>query len=1011
MNKTFEDYYKKLNKYQKQAVDLIDGPVMVIAGPGTGKTQILTLRIANILLKTDTNPQNLLALTFTDSGVREMRDRLVSIIGVLGYRINISTFHGFCNDIIQEYNDYFPNLENAKSINELQQIEIIQNILKQNSFDSSFINVERGLLTAIKELKKEGVSPDDFAKAIEKQFIDFENTPDLYNEKGKYKGKMKGKYITLKNKITKNKEFIIVYQQYQDKLKSEKFYDFEDMVFYVLDCISKNEELRLILQEKYQYLLVDEHQDTNTSQNKIVNFLVEFYAPNSNIFVVGDEKQAVYRFQGASLENFLYFKKIYPQAQLITLKSNYRSSQIILDGATDLILNNSKTNLLFKELLNIDVKNDDLYSPNLYGESYYDNLPINIVQCIDDNSEYLYIANTIKQQIQSGVKPRQIAIIFRNNKDAFPFVETLARLQISYSLEISQNILKDIIIQKFILLIRTVQNIGNDDLLIKTLHIDFFKINPLDIYRIIEYAKKIKKTLWDCLIDKSYEKEIEIIEKNQIEKCVLFLFDSNQMANNEPFDRFFINLFYKSGLSEYINTHENYIEMINKINTLYENLKIQIYNNNLYNIETFIKDIELYEKYDIAINKGSITAYKDGVRIMTAHKSKGLEFDIVYIPNVYDGHWGNKRKRGQFVSLPWSYLTIQNDTALDDENEDERRLFYVAMTRAKKQIFMTYSQTNSNGKNNILSQFVQEISDKNKVFIDITTENNIFQKVEENFTYSYPKKSSSLKDIIENKNYFLHLFRTKGLSVSGLNNYLSCPNKYFLRNLIGIPDAKNEQLIFGSAIHHAIDTYIKNRFSYDFVFDTFVKYLKSQTLTSQEYERLVRRGNLALESFYNKKMTLWDDRREGEFTIKGIRFDEDIFLNGKIDMIVQNDDKSTAVYDFKTGKPKSEGFIIGSNKSSNGDYKRQLVFYKILFDRYKNGEIKVSSGVISFVEQNEHGEHKDYEFEINDEEVKELESLIRQSADEIVNLSFLGKYCGDDNCQYCKIIKMISGLG
>ena len=267
----FNINYKNLNPEQKSAVDEIEGPIMVIAGPGTGKTHLLTMRIANILDKTDIPPEAILALTFTESAVTSMRKNLSEIIGTMAYRVTITTFHGFANNIIKDYPDEFPGIISSTNISNVDQIKIIRNIIDNSSFTilkpwgNNYYYVQ-SIIHAIGGLKQQGFLPDDFKKLIDEQEEEFENTEDLYHKTGVHKGKMKGKYITLKKNNERNKELAIVYKEYQSDLKNAHFYDFSDMIIEVKNVLLKNNNLLLILQEQYQYILVDEHQDTNEGQ-------------------------------------------------------------------------------------------------------------------------------------------------------------------------------------------------------------------------------------------------------------------------------------------------------------------------------------------------------------------------------------------------------------------------------------------------------------------------------------------------------------------------------------------------------------------------------------------------------------------------------------------------------------------------------------------------------------------------------------------------------------------------
>ena len=253
----FQGLYKQLNYEQKQAVDAIEGPVMVIAGPGTGKTQILTLRIANIIKKTDTTPDSILALTFTESGVFSMRKRLVEIIGSAGYRVGIFTFHGFCSGVIRRFPDSFPKIIGANHLNDIEKISILKYIIEKSNlkklkpFGDNFfyLNSIRG---KISELKRENISPEKLSNLVAKQLSEFKKIDDLYHEKGAHNGKMKGKYTDLEKKIEKNEELTLIYKLYEKELQDRKLYDYEDMVIETIKALENDNNLLLSLQEEYQ---------------------------------------------------------------------------------------------------------------------------------------------------------------------------------------------------------------------------------------------------------------------------------------------------------------------------------------------------------------------------------------------------------------------------------------------------------------------------------------------------------------------------------------------------------------------------------------------------------------------------------------------------------------------------------------------------------------------------------------------------------------------------------------
>src|SRR3989344_374243 len=315
----FDELYRSLNTEQKKAIDTVEGPVMVIAGPGTGKTTILTLRIANILKQTDASADSILALTFTESGVHSMRKKLVEIIGPTGYRVNIHTFHSFCNEIIKRYPQEFPRIIGNQHMTDLDQISITEEIISSTKlknlkpYGNPFFYL-KSILAQIKELKREDIDPSEFKKLLKDWRKKFESREDLLHESGAYKGEMKAKHKPEAKKIENSEKLLVIYQKYQKALEEKRLYDYEDMIMEVLRELRSNKNLLLELQENYQYILADEHQDANNAQNKLLELLSGFHV-SPNLFIVGDEKQAIFRFQGASLENLPYFKKHYPKAK------------------------------------------------------------------------------------------------------------------------------------------------------------------------------------------------------------------------------------------------------------------------------------------------------------------------------------------------------------------------------------------------------------------------------------------------------------------------------------------------------------------------------------------------------------------------------------------------------------------------------------------------------------------------------------------------------------------------
>lgn len=993
LREKFNLAYKHLNPEQKIAVDEIEGPIMVVAGPGTGKTHLLTMRIANILDKTDIPPEAILALTFTESAVASMRKNLGEIIGTMAYRVEITTFHGFANNIIKEYPDEFPNIIGSTNISGVDQIKIIREILDNSSFTTlkpwgnNYYYVP-SIIKAISDLKQQGFLPENFKNIIEKQAENFETIEDLFHEKGAHKGKMKGKYITLQKNIERNKELSVVYEKYQESLLKSRFYDFSDMIIEVKKVLEKNSNLLLVLQEQYQYLLVDEHQDTNNAQNKILELLANYHE-NPNIFIVGDEKQAIFRFQGASLENFLYLKKLYPKVKEVSLKHNYRSTQTILNASH-----------------NLKPKSIELLANSKETENL-----INIRPFLNPSAENYFIAKEIKELIDNGQKPDLVSVLYRENRDVFEIARVLRKFSIPFTIESDQDILDDQDIKKLLIILKAVQKFGSDRELVELLYLDIFDIEPLDIYKLGSFNRG-GMGIYDLLKNKKLLTEAKIENIEKLQEIYEKLSKWKKQSHNKNAIAVFESIIRESGLLAKILSDPLASEKIQKLGVFFDQVKTLIASHKDYTLDNFFEYLDVLKEHNLSIRSKGLGYTAGRVRLMTAHKSKGLEFDHVYITNATEGHWGSRRSHDN-IKLPeqiYSLLNKIDDEFVDDDDEDERNLFYVALTRAKKQITITYSQTNNEGKEKLPSLFVKEIKPEfTKIFELDKTE--ISSNENEN-SIEYAEESPE-KSTIKEKEFLNQLFIKNGLSVTALNNYLSCPWKYFFSNLIRIPGAQNKYMIFGSAIHQALNSYfdaiVENKEpTKEYLIKRFKESLATWPIPTNEYAQMLEKGEKDLAGYYNYYHKNWKTNILNEFNIKRIAIAENITINGKIDKIEILDDKNSVnVVDYKTGKPKSRNELIGLNKTSTGDYLRQLTFYNLLLNNYLDGKYKMVSGEIDFIQPDEKGEYHKELFTVTPEMVEELTEKIKQVANEILNLEFWDKTCDDKKCEFCALRKMI----
>jgi DNA helicase-2/ATP-dependent DNA helicase PcrA len=992
-----EEAYARLNDEQRLAVDTILGPVMVIAGPGTGKTEVLTVRIANILRETKTPPEKILALTFTESGVVAMRRRLTELVSGDAYRVAISTFHGFANGVIQDYPDHFLHIIGSANITEVDQVQILEKLLDSQTLDllrpfGDRYYYLRNILAAINELKRQGVSPAEFAKIAADEKKDFYANSDLMNQSGRYEGKMKTKYVSAARHIEKNIELAELYAAYQAALRKAKQYDYSDMIMEVMVALEHDHDLLRVLQDTYDYFLVDEHQDTNDAQNRIIE-LLSSGRENPNLFVVGDEKQAIFRFQGASLENFHYFKDRYKRVKLISLRSNYRSTQAILDAAEAISPREAK----------------------LIARRGGSASPASLAALSSPNAEHYFIAQKIKELQGAGTPAEEIAVLYRDNKEAPPLARTLEKEHVAFSIESDQDILGDEEIKKLIRILRAVEHFGNDTPLVEALHVDFLGIPPIDVYKLASFARKERIKIYDVLRSEKLLNDAGVESKDA---CLAFFKNLSvwkSAAKNRGAADAFEFVVRESGFLVALLNHPSATEKIAKLHALFDILKSAALRRKNYTLDDFFIYLDLMEKHDVAIKNKEIGGFPGRVRLMTAHRSKGLEFAYVFIMNAADRTWGSRYHR-EAIKLPKKiyrvFKAVESDlNGRESDDADERNVFYVALTRAKRGVFVTFAKTDRDGKEVLPTQFIAEMKENILSPLDVSRyEAYLAVHPEIEFAPAAPKVPE-LKD----KKFLDALFEEQGLSVTALNNYLECPWHYFYVNLVRIPEAPNKHLSFGNAAHAAFKGYF-DAFSEgvdkgkEYLVRLFLDALAREPITESDFEEARKKGERALAAFYDEYHASWSPRAMNEVRINDVRAGG-VKIRGSLDRVEFLDDggaKGKApvrVIDYKTGKPKTRNEIEGNTKTSDGNYKRQLTFYKLLLE--KEGGRDMKEGIIQFIEPDDRGKFHREAFGISIGETKVLEAQIGEVAKEIRGLTFWGNIPHAKDCVYCALRRLM----
>jgi len=988
----FDSLYKNLNSEQKQAVDTIDGPVIVIAGPGTGKTSILTLRIANILRKTDTAPESILSLTFTESGVHSMRKKIVDTVGAAGFRVPIHTFHSFCNDVIKSFPQEFPRIIGAQHVTDIDQISVLENLLMETKLTllkptGNPVFYLKPVLSFIKELKREDVSPKEYAKHVETFEKDLEDIEDLRHEKGAYKGEIKAKYKPAIRKIENSKEFAVLYEKYEVELNEKRLYDYEDMIIEVLRALRENKDLLLELQETYQYILADEHQDANRGQNRLLELLSGFHE-QPNLFVVGDEKQAIFRFQGASLENFLYFKRRFKDAKVISLTKNYRSTQGILDASHGLIENNTTGG---DARVRLESKNPER-NPDLF-----------VTECDSPRSEANFVAKKILEKIKSGVSPEQIAVLFRDNKDAEDIARAFDMYGIPCVLHTDVNVIADEYIQKLLYVLRTTNDFGDEKYLAPLLFLDLFKLNHLDVFKVIRRGRDARKNLIDVMKSDHELSVAGVEEPKRFIELYHLLHELSSIGKNRSLIDAFQEIVSKTGYIGFLLSKPRSLELITAYDALLIHMVGLMERHKNVKIADYLDLLNKMSVHDVTVRAKSVSTYPGRVNLLTAHKSKGLEFDYVYCLHLNDGRWGGRRSSSHFLPI-----TASSAEGLESDVSDERRLLYVVITRARKEVSLTYATHREGGKELLPSRFIEEI--------DTTLIQRGESEAKETVIYPRAIETPVTHELdLKNKKYLNELFLEQGFSVSAFNNYLTCPWRYFFLNLLRIPRAEERHQLYGTAIHETLRVFFdaykieKKMMKKDFL-DFFEKFLNRKALSGHDYELFLDRGRKALGGYFDVYNGLWPKNIFNEYSVSGVQVpveyegeQKNILLRGQLDKVELLDDGSVNVVDYKTGNPKSRRDIEGETQSSEGNYKRQLIFYKILLDKHQKAQFSMKTGEIDFVEPNKQGKYKKERFDVTDQEVEELTKEIKRVSLEILDMAFWNKTCEDAECEFCAL--------
>ena len=978
----FREGCAALNSAQKEAVDTIDGPVMVVAGPGTGKTQVLALRIANILTKTDTPADGILCLTFTNSGVRAMRERLGRLIGPDANRVKITTFHSFGGELLEEFYESLGLEAPPRLLDESDVVMLCDELLQENEWQylrtrSGGAHHFRDLKSIISLLKRERITPQDFLGEIMADISRIENDPENISSRGSTKGQLKQSACDKIERLERTKEVVRFYELYEMTKKGLGAADYDDILEMMVRLVQSSDDVRATIAERYLYVLIDEHQDSSGVQNQ---FLESVWAgvERPNIFAVGDDRQLIYGFGGASLSHFEKFREMFAGTKLIALAENYRSTQAILDSADTLL----KSSLAKGQLVSMS------------KESH----PLGLVEAQYPRDEILAAGLAMKEHIARGTPPSECAILVPKNAqvktamtiltdlglpvargdkmsffempEAHSFLTALRIAAVPYSApDVAQALLDPVFGVPTLIAHKTLKEFGRA-LSVETLNHEYREV------------RELKKILID-LVSAAQKKDIYGLAQ-KIGEELFFARTTN---------------------------HEELQRQIEVVRTMLHLVLSYTEKHPRARLLEFISFIDRLEEYGEHISLAPFLA-GSGVRVMTLHASKGLEFDFVWIAHMNE----NSLMKGKHIgfTLPESYA---EKVAKKDELSARREL-YVAVTRARRYCTISYSRQGYTGGDQSLAHIISELPQK--FFVKTSaeeTEKNILGSDMKSYVASKPLAENG--DTLEKIREFVREeYAKRKVAVTHLNNFFTCPWTWYFRNFVYLPEPENESALFGSFVHSVLEEIFKNRAISkkglaDF-FETKLSMLRIFDDTTRR--RFIKNADTMLSRFMRDRLpdiaqNIASEKEPNDYSDPDVPA---LMLTGKIDLVEMRGDGPARVTDFKTNRtPKTKREIEKLDEENRmSDMLRQLAMYSYLLSHDKKPLVVASSRLL-FMEAETSDKDALYETHITQEhiallrkDIADFDALL-QSGEWTTRPCNTKTYGTQKECKYCALAHRI----
>ncbi|MEK7581413.1 MAG: UvrD-helicase domain-containing protein [Patescibacteria group bacterium] len=940
------DILKELNPQQKEAVTTTQGPLLIIAGAGTGKTTVIARRIAYIIEKKLARPSEILALTFTDKAAGEMEERVDTLVPYGFIDTWISTFHAFGDRILRDNALDVGLSPDFKVLSRPQQVLFFQ----QNLFRFN-LNYYRPLgnptkfasamLSFFSRLKDENISPDEFAK-FAKSHKNQEKTESL--------------------KIT---ELARAYQQYEKYKDEANLLDFGDQVVKAIDLFKKRPAILKTYQQKFKYILVDEYQDTNFAQNQLVTMLA---SAHKNICVVGDDDQSIYKFRGAAVSNILEFVKNFPKAKQIVLVENYRSTQAILDSSYRLIIHNNPDRLEIKNKINKKLKSARKKTGASPQELFADTISEEADLVAEEIAKLASRKNrqpsTVNRQPYSY---RDFAILVRANSQADYFLRALNMRGIPHKFVGSSGLYQQEEVKVLISFLTAISNFEDSLNVYNLLTSDLYELPPQETLKLISFAKRKTRSLYYVLtnLDKISTEGLDITKESHaiIEKLLQDLTEAIKMSAKEKVGRILYTFLKKSGYLTRLDK-EDKVEgqiKIQNIAKFFEKIKEF---EQVANIQTVTQFIDYLESIRTAGDDPTTIEFDpdtDAVNVMTIHGAKGLEFPVVFMVNLISNRFPS-RVRPEAIELP-EKLIKESLPSGDWHLEEERRLFYVGMTRAKDLLYLTSSRDVGGKRIKKISPFVLEALDKSKSTMSPSPLSPL-EKIEKFAPVARISAQTMLFDV-----------DTLKLTQGSMDDYLTCAYKYRYVHILRLPILKHHAIVYGAALHAAVAQFnrIKKQgkvMTLKALLEVFENAWDSEGFLTVEHEEKRKiQGKLALEEFFARESKSKDVptliESPFKFAVEGVT------LVGRFDRVDVKPGSKITIIDYKSSENIDQERANAQAKEST-----QLALYALYY--FKRHKIMPEKVALYFLETGIIGAYRPTE-----KDLQKVEKLIVETAQNI----------------------------